>query len=221
MQLSLWPCPVLNNADTAKLTLWHQNAYRQTGRWLSSLIYSSRRYKAWQLWWANGIKASKCVCLFACCSFMLEQNNLLILRYSKLHVYQLMMETKVVQPTKGITTLIIMLMLLALPPSKYEVASQHIPVLHTCRRCCMLRAQEIICTYTHCWILMLSLHISCWINQIHDDNLWLQFDTNTPFHFIYLTMKLLMKYIWLLFKTYCFSIEENDSLKYMKSISWY
>ena len=72
-----------------------------------------------------------------------------------------MMETKVVQPTKGITTLIIMLMLLALPPSQYEVASQHIPVLHTCRRSCMLRAQEIICTYTHCWILMLSLQISC------------------------------------------------------------
>ena len=31
-----------------------------------------------------------------------------------------MMETKVVQPTKGITTLIIMLMLLALPPANMK-----------------------------------------------------------------------------------------------------
>ena len=59
----------------------------------------------------------------------------------------------------------------------------------------MQRAQKIIYTYTHCWILMLSLHISYRINQIHDDNLWLQFDTNTPFHFIYLTMQLVKKYI--------------------------
>ena len=67
---------------------------------------------------------------------------------------------------------------------------------------------------------MLSLHYSYSINKIHDDNLWLQFYTEAHFRFIYLSMKLLMKYISLLFKTYCFSIEENDSLKNMESISW-
>ena len=53
-----------------------KNAYRQTGRWLSSFIYNSRRYKAWQLWWANGIKASKCLSL--CMLLLLVRTKQLI-----------------------------------------------------------------------------------------------------------------------------------------------
>ena len=83
----------------------------------------------------------------------------------------------------------------------------------------MQRAQEILHTYTHSQILMLSLHIPCLINQINVDNLWLQFDTKAHFHIIYVPIYDTANEVYLVaFKIYCFSIEENGSLKYMESI---
>ena len=45
----------------------------------------------------------------------------------------------------------------------------------------MQRVQEIVHTYIHThkarYCIMLSLHISCVINQISIDDMWLQFDT--------------------------------------------
>ena len=63
----------------------------------------------------------------------------------------------------------------------------------------MQTAQENNCVYvrTHIasYYMMLSFHIIYLINQIHTDNLWLQFDTKAHFHFIIPIYELLMNYI--------------------------
>ena len=53
----------------------------------------------------------------------------------------------------------------------------------------------VIHTHIPRYCMMLSLHISYLIDQINIDNQWLRFDTKEHFHFIYLSIKLLMKCI--------------------------